>query len=492
MIDDNIVIERADKSALLGTALVDADGPFSSPALDSILQFRDALWSGPLVLLLVFAGLYQTIQLRGLQFRYLFYSLKLVFVPRFLEAESAAHTVMLKKSSKKSGDLSSFQSLMTALAGAIGTGNVTGIATAIVAGGVGALFWMWIIALFGMATAYSEALLAVKFRIFNAQGKACGGPMYTLKHGLKSKYLALAFALFGAIAAFGIGNLVQANSVADAVYSVHGISREVTGIVMVVLLAAVVLGGISSIGRFAGILVPFMALAYLGAGIFILALHANKILPAFALICKSAFTGQAAVGGFLGSSLMMALQQGVSKGVFSNEAGLGSLSIAASTAQAPHPAQQGFFAISGVFISTMLVCTITGLVLAVTQVLGSTTPTGELITGSALALDAFASVYPPLRHLVFIALVLFAFTTILAWAYYGEKCMEYLCGTRIAYAYRWVYTAVVYLGAVLELELVWGITEIANGLMAIPNLIAIILLSRVVKTETKSYLKNIK
>jgi AGCS family alanine or glycine:cation symporter len=491
MIDNNTAIEQTNKTMLLGTALVDADGPFSSPALDSILQFRDALWSGPLVLLLVFAGLYQTIQLRGLQFRYLFYSLKLVFVPKFLASESTAHTSAVKNPLKKIGDLSSFQSLMTALAGAIGTGNVTGIATAIVAGGVGALFWMWVIALFGMATAYSEALLAVKFRIFNAEGKACGGPMYTLKHGLKSKYLAAAFSVFGAVAAFGIGNLVQSNSVADAVYAVHGV-REITGIVMVILLGAVVLGGIRSIGRLAGVLVPFMALAYLGAGILILGVHADRILPAFGLIFKSAFTGQAAVGGFLGSSLMMALQQGVSKGVFSNEAGLGSLSIAASTAQAPHPAQQGFFAISGVFISTMLVCTITGLVLAVTQVLGSTTPTGELITGSALALDAFSSVYPALKHLVFVALVLFAFTTILAWAYYGEKCMEYLCGTRIAYGYRWIYTGVVYLGAILELELVWGIAEIANGLMAIPNLIAIILLSRVVKSETHGYLKLVK
>ena len=491
MIDENTAIEQADKTALLGTTLVDADGPFLNPAIESILQFRDALWSGPLVLLLVFAGVYQTVRLRGLQFRYLLYSLKLVFIPRFLAKEGEKRTGFLKKyGANKTGDLSSFQSLMTALAGAIGTGNVTGIATAVVAGGVGALFWMWIIALFGMATAYSEALLAVKFREFNKEGHACGGPMYTLRNGVKSKALAMAFALFGAIAAFGIGNLVQANSVADAVYSVHGVSRELTGGIMVLLLGAVVLGGIDSIGRLAGYLVPFMAVAYLGAGITILLVHADRIIPAFGLIVRSAFTGQAAVGGFIGSSLMMALQQGVSKGVFSNEAGLGSLSIAAATAKAPHPAQQGFFAISGVFISTMLVCTITGLVLAVTQVLGSTTPTGELITGSALALDAFASVYPALKHLVFIALVLFAFTTILAWAYYGEKCMEYLCGTRVAYAYRWVYTAVVYFGAVLELELVWGVTEIANGLMAIPNLIAIILLSRVVKTETKDYFKT--
>ncbi|MEY3182688.1 MAG: D-alanine/glycine transport protein sodium-dependent [Pseudomonadota bacterium] len=492
MIDKNIPIKQADTSALPGTALLDADGPFINPAIESILQFRDALWSGPLILLLVFTGLYQTIQLRGLQFRYLFYSLKLVFVPRFLTEQSVAHTAPVRNKSKKSGDLSSFQSLMTALAGAIGTGNVTGIATAVVSGGIGALFWMWVIALFGMATAYSEALLAVKFRDFNQEGHACGGPMYTLKNGLKSTYLAMAFALFGAIAAFGIGNLVQANSVADAVYSVHGISKEITGGVMVLLLGAVVLGGINSIGRLAGYLVPFMAVAYLGAGFAILGVHADQILPAFGLILRSAFTGQAAVGGFLGSTLIMALQQGVSKGVFSNEAGLGSLSIAAATAQAPHPAQQGFFAISGVFISTMLVCTITGLVLAVTQVLGSVTPTGELITGSALALDAFASVYPPLKYLVFIALVLFAFTTTLAWAYYGEKCVEFLCGTRIAYGYRWLYTGVVYFGAVLELELVWGITEIANGLMAIPNLIAIILLSRVVKTETRDYLKHIK
>jgi AGCS family alanine or glycine:cation symporter len=234
-----------------------------------------------------------------------------------------------------------------------------------------------------------------------------------------------------------------------------------------------------------------MAIAYLTVGIGILILHADRLWPALELIVVSAWTGQAAVGGFLGATLMMAIQQGVSKGVFSNEAGLGSLSIAAASAQAPHPAQQGFFAIGGVFISTMLVCTVTGLVLAVTQVLGSVTPTGELITGSALAIQAFASVYAPLQHLVFIALVLFAFTTILAWGYYGEKCTEYLCGLRMAYAYRWLYTGVVFFGAILELELVWGVAEIANGLMAIPNLIAIVLLSRVVCTETQGYLARV-
>jgi len=426
----------------IATVSVDAEGPFQTPAIDAILSLRDALWGGPLALLLVFVGLYQTIRLRGIQFRHLAYSLRMVFRPA---KEKDDHDHKTHKVEKTSGDISSFQALMTALAGAIGTGNVTGIATAVVTGGVGALFWMWVIALFGMATAYSEALLAVKYREFNEQGAACGGPMYTLKNGLKTKRLAYVFALFGAIAAFGIGNLVQANSVADAVFSVHGVSREITGVIMMVVLGAVVLGGIESIGRLAGVLVPFMALGYLGAGLVVLAVHIDKLFPALGLIVTSAFTGQAAVGGFVGSTLMMALQQGVSKGVFSNEAGLGSLSIAASTAQAAHPAKQGFFAISGVFISTMMVCTVTGLVLAVTGVLGSTTPTGEVITGSALALDAFTSVYAPFRYVVFIGLVLFAFTTILAWAYYGEKCMEFLFGSKVAYGYRWVFTLVIFL-----------------------------------------------
>jgi len=469
--------------------LIDADGPFVTPGIESVLLLRDALWSGPLVIMMVFVGVFQTIRLRGIQFRYLphAFSLLLGFKKASHQRETRDHT-----KPKKQGDISSFQALMTALAGAIGTGNVTGIATAITTGGLGALFWMWVIALFGMATAYSETLLAVKYREFNAEGAVSGGPMYTLKNGLKAKRLAWVFAFFGAIAAFGTGNLVQANSVADAVYAVHGVAPIITGIVLMITLGMVVLGGIKTIGRFAGVLVPFMALTYLLIGLIVIGIHIDKIGPAFMTIVESAFTGQAAVGGFLGSTIMAAVQQGVSKGVFSNEAGLGSLSIAAATAQVAEPAQQGFFAVTGVFISTMMVCTITGLVLAVTGVLGVTTPAGDLITGSALALHAFASVYAPFQYIVFIGLILFAFTTILAWAYYGEKCTEYLFGSRAAYVYRWIYTSVTLFGAILELELVWGITEIANGLMVIPNLISVLLLSRVVKQETTQYTKLLK
>lgn len=440
---------------------------------ESIFQFRDLLWGGPLVFLLVLAGLYQTWQLKGLQFRYLIRSLKMVLSKR--------------KDAKMEGDISSFQSLMTALAGAIGTGNIAGIATAVAIGGFGSLFWMWLIAFLGMATAYSEALLAVKYRVINAQGAMAGGPMYTLERGLKTPKLAFLYALFGALATFGIGNLVQANSVAHAVSTIIPESQFITGIVMAVITGAVVIGGIGSIGRVAGILVPFMAIMYLSAGLIILLINYQKILPAFQLIFSSAFTGQAAMGGFAGSSMIMAVQYGVSKGVFSNEAGLGSLSIAAATAKVDHPAEQGLFAISGVFISTLMVCTITGLVLAVTGVLGSVGADGQVLTGSSMAMAAFDSVIPGLKYVVLLGLILFAFTTVLAWGYYGEKCVEYMMGLKAAYVYRWLYTVVVFVGAMMKLDLVWALSDVANGFMAIPNLIAIIFLSKVVKEETELY-----
>lgn len=440
-----------------------------------IFKARDFIWTGPLAILLVSVGLYQTFQLRGIQFRCLGRSLKMIFRPTDHKAE---------------GDISSFQSLMTALAGAIGTGNVAGIATAVAIGGFGSLFWMWLIAFLGMATAYSEALLAVKFRVSNENGAMAGGPMYALERGLKARKLAIAYALFGAIAALGTGCMVQSNSVANAVSVVLPNQHFSTGIIMMVLTGTVILGGIASIGRVAGVLVPLMAVLYLCAGASVLIYHHDRLWDALQLIFTSAFTGQAATGGFVGSTMILAIQFGLSKGLFSNEAGLGTLSIAASTAKTSHSAKQGLLAISGVFISTILVCSITGLVLAVTQVLGLYGADGTLLNGSSMAMTAFASVWSPLKYLVLIGLILFAFTTVLAWAYYGEKCMEYLFGLRVAYFYRWIYTAAILVGAVLNLELVWGIADLANGFMAIPNLIAIVGLSQVVRQETKLYFEQ--
>lgn len=443
---------------------------------ETIIALRDSLWSGPLLFLLVGVGLFQTIRLRGIQFTQLYNSLKLIFTKR--------------RQAHMEGDISSFQSLMTSLAGAIGTGNIAGIATAVAVGGFGSLFWMWIIAFLGMATAYSETLLAVKYRVTNKDGAMAGGPMYTLARGLKFPKMAALYAIFGAVAALGIGNLVQANSVAHAITTAFPSVNSLTvGVILSLVLAAVFLGGISSIGRVAEWLVPFKASMYLSVGFYILIVNYNHLGDALLLIVNSAFTGQAATGAFLGSSMILAMQYGVSKGIFSNEAGLGSLAIAASSAKTDQPVEQGMFAISGVFISTMLVCTVTGLVLAVTGVLGAAGPDGQLLTGSSLVMAAFDSVMPGLQYVVVVGLILFAFTTILAWGYYGEKCAEYLFGLKAARFYRWIYTLIVVLGAVLKLELVWALADLANGFMAIPNLIAILGLSKVVYTETQSYFK---
>lgn len=442
------------------------------------------LWEWPLLYALVAVGLYQTYRLRGIQIRYLGHALSLLADP-FRKSKERADTPKVK------GDISPFQSLMTALAGAIGTGNITGIATAVVLGGFGALFWMWVIAFLGMATAYSEVVLSVKYREENEDGEMAGGPMYTLLHGLKSRKLALCFALFGAIASLGIGCMVQSNSVADAVEELFHIDRLVTGIVLATIVGAVVVGGIKRIGEVAGVLVPTMAILYLFAGLTVVGLNYDQIPDALYLIVSSAFSGQAAVGGFAGAGVLAAIRMGAANGMFANEAGLGSLSIAASSAQTPMPARQGMFAISGVFISTMVICTITGLALAVTHVLGSTDEAGKIISGSPLAMMAFSSVWPHFSYVVFGGLILFAFTTILAWGYYGEKCFEFLFGVHVAHLYRWLYTAVVVIGALLELDVVWALAHMMNALMALPNLYSIVRLSDVVKKETDLYVESL-
>lgn len=436
------------------------------------------LWSFPLLLLIVGIGLYLTIVLKGIQFRYLGYALKLVFGNRHYEGER--------------GDISHFQSLMTALAATIGIGNIAGVSTAIVIGGMGALFWMWVTALIGMATRYAEAALAVKYRTTDNRGEMCGGPMYFIEYGLRWKWLSIAFAIFGGIAAFGGGNMLQSNSVADVMTSLFSLDPMWTGVIIAVLTGLTLMGGIKSIGRVASFLVPMMALFYItGAGV-ILVVNYDMIPETIATIFSTAFTGQAAVGGFTGSTILIAIQMGVSRGLMTSEAGLGTASIAAAAAQTDVPGRQALVSMTGCFLATVVMCTVTGLVLGVTGVLGTYGPGGKLLTGASMTVAAFESVFPWGGYVVTIGLILFAFTTLLGWAYYGEKCSEYLFGERSVPYYRAIFTLIIIPGAVLELDIVWRISDVFNGLMAIPNLIGLCALSGVVVDETRDFLRVLK
>lgn len=451
-----------------------------------LVDFKNVFWSGPLLFLLIGIGAYLSWRLRGLQLRYLVHSIRLVFFPR--------NSKVIEVGARNDRQLSSFQSLMTGLAGAVGTGNITGIAIALSIGGYGALFWMWVIAIFGMVTAYAEALLSIKYRNQSGRGVfgSLGGPMHTLVNGLGMKKTAVAFCFLCILASFGIGGTVQSNSVAAGLYEVFSIDPKLTGFIMSLLTGCVVLGGLKSIGKAAGILVPVMGLLYLGAGVVVLIVHRQYLGEAFFLIFKGAFSGQAASGAFIGSSAVAAVQQGVSNGIFANEAGLGSLALAAGTADTQKPAKQGMLAICGVFVATMLICTITGLTIAVTQVLGTSSSDGSLLTGSALTIAAFSKVFPSFGYIVVVGLVFFAFTTVLAWAYYGEVCLSFLFGAKTAKYYRVIYTLAVFLGVFIEPHLVWALANLANGFMAVPNLISIFRLVPVVEQETQDYLASLR
>lgn len=433
------------------------------------------IWGAPLLFLLVGVGIYLTFILRGIQFRYLKYALELVFFP--------------KMAKEGKGDISHFASLMTALAATIGIGNIAGVATAVTVGGFGALFWMWLTALIGMAIKYAEAILAVKYRVVDERGEMSGGPMYFIERGLGWKWLAYSFAIFGAIAAFGGGNMLQANSVADVMSCMFSIPPLWSGVILAAFTGLTVLWGIQSIGKVASYLVPFMAIFYItGAGI-ILLLNYDRIPHALMLIFTSAFTGQAALGGFLGSSMLLAIQVGVSRGLMTSEAGLGTASIAAAAARTDHPGRQALVSMTGSFLATIVMCSMTGLVLAVTDVFGTVNADGKLITGAAMTLAAFQSVIPWGGYIVTIGLILFAFTTLVGWAYYGEKCIEYIFGASSVPYYRAIFTLIVIPGAILELDIVWKISDICNGMMAFPNLIALTALSGVVVAETRSFLQ---
>lgn len=440
--------------------------------------FYEWVWGLPLLLLISGIGLYFTIALKGLQFRYLPYALKLAFGSQGTGNEK--------------GDISHYQSLMTALAATIGIGNIAGVATAITVGGVGALFWMWVTALVGMATKYAEAILAVKYRTVDHKGEMSGGPMYFIEKGLGWRWLAICFAVFGMIASFGGGNMLQANAVADAMSSMFHVKSIWTGIVIAVITGLTLIGGIKSIGRVASFVVPLMAVLYIGGSGYILIQRFEYIPDAFLSIFSHAFSGQAAVGGFLGTGVLTAIQTGVSRGLMSSEAGLGTASIAAAAARTDLPGRQALVSMTGNFLATIIMCTMTGLVIGSTGVFGQLDATGKLLTGASLTLAAFNSVVPWGGYIVSIGIIFFAFTTLIGWAYYGEKCIEYLFGERSVSLYRFLFTLVIIPGAVLELDIVWKISDITNGLMAFPNLIGLFALSGVVIAETHSFLGILK
>lgn len=426
----------------------------------------DIVW-GPITLtLLVGTGLFLTYRLRGLQFR------KLVF----------AHKLMFTKDENSEGDISHFQALTTALAATIGTGNIAGVATAIFLGGPGAVFWMWVTGLVGMATKYAEAILAVKYRVKNDAGEMSGGPMYYIERGLGWKWLGMLFALFAAIAAFGIGNMVQSNSVASAVKLTFNIDPVYTGIVLAALTAVVIIGGIKSIGRVTAYLVPFMAFFYFVGGLIVLFINFEAIPQAFADIFTYAFSSEAVGGGIVGA----AIRYGVARGVFSNEAGLGSAPIAAAAAKTDYPGRQALVSMTQTFIDTIVVCTVTALAILTSGALAS----GQ--TGAALTSTAFNMALGSTGSLIVTTgLILFAYSTVLGWSYYGEKSLEYLVGSKATIYYRWLFVVAVAVGAMVELDLVWALADVMNGLMAIPNLIGLLGLSGVVVAETNRFLKAV-
>ena len=427
------------------------------------------VWGPVMLVLLVGTGIYLTVRLFGLQVWLLPYALRMAF--------------SRKTHPDEPGDISQFQALMTALAATIGTGNIAGVATAIVLGGPGALFWMWLCAIFGMATKYAEGLLAVKYRVRDADGKMSGGPMYYISLGLNMKWLGMLFAIFGMIAALGTGASVQSNSLAESMRSSFAIPGWLTGVVLTVITALVIVGGIKSIARVTSIIVPFMALFYLGGGLLIILLNIEQLWPALTLIMTDAFTGQAVAGGALGT----VIRYGVARGVFSNEAGLGTAPIAAAAAKTDQPVKQALVSMTGTFIDTIVVCSVTGLVL----VMGGMYTGGS--TGAALTAQTFDQMLPgPGDWIVTIGLLFFAYSTILGWSYYGEKCAQYVCGKWVVVPYRCLYTAFVMIGTVVSLDLVWAVSDVVNGLMAFPNLVGLLLLSGVVVKETRSFLLALK
>ncbi|SOC41852.1 alanine/glycine:cation symporter family protein [Salinicoccus kekensis] len=432
---------------------------------DITAELSGFVWGLPLIIFLVGTGLFLTIRLSFFSFRMLPHSLKMLFT---------------KQDDKSEGDISHFQAVMTALAATVGTGNVVGVATAVVIGGPGAVFWMWMTALVGMATKYAEGILGVKYRQVNSKGEMSGGPMYYLEHGLGQKWLGVLFAFFAVFAAiFGIGNMIQANAASGVALDVFNVPTWLTGVIMAALIGLVLLGGIRSIGRTAGVLVPFMIVFYLVAGLAIMVLNLDLIPAAVGLIFTDAFTGNAVAGGALGTVIRM----GVARGLFSNEAGLGTGGIAAAAARTDVPARQALISMTQVFIDTIIVCSITGITLVMADMYTSGTE------GAALTAQSFELFLPGLgNYVVAITLLTFIFSTILGWGYFGEKCFTYLVGSRLTMVYRVIFVLAIIPGATMSLETVWNLGDIFNALMAVPNLIGLIALSGVVAAETKIFI----
>ncbi len=437
--------------------------------LNEILtEVSGLLWGWPMIILLLGTHVYLTIILRFPQ-RKIFTAIRL----------------SVKRDATATGDVSQFGSLATALAATIGTGNIIGVATAIALGGPGAVLWCWLTGVFGISTKYAEGLLAIKYRVKTKHGKMIGGPMYALERGLGWKWLAVLFAVFTALASFGIGNTVQANAIATVAHETYNIDPVVTGAVVCLLTGAVVLGGVKSIARVCGLLVPFMAFFYVLGCIYILCVNAPYLWPALKLIVLSAFQPDAAGGGFVGSTVMMAARYGIARGLFSNESGMGSAPIVAAAAQTRNPVRQALVSSSGTFWDTVVICAMTGLVI-VSSVLAY--PDIDFSNGATLTKAAFSKIPVVGTPLLTFGLLTFAFSTILGWCYYGERAVEYLRGRRWVICYRVAYIAAVFLGSVTGLSLVWNLADCMNALMAIPNLLSLLFLSGVIVHETRKYL----
>lgn len=435
---------------------------------DFFASVSSFLWGWPMMILLLGTHIFMTIRLRCPQ-RKLFTAIRL----------------SIKRDKDASGDVSQFGALATALAATIGTGNIIGVATAIALGGPGAVFWCWITGVFGIATKYAEGLLAIKYRVQTPTGKMLGGPMYALEKGLGWKTMAILFAIFTMIASFGIGNTVQANAIATIANNTYGISPWIMGAVVCGLTAAVIIGGVKSIAKVCGMLVPFMALFYILGCIYILFVNHNYVWPAISLILKCAFSPEAAGGGFAGSSIMMVARYGLARGLFSNESGLGSAPIVAAAAQTRNPVRQALVSSTGTFWDTVIICALTGIVI-VSSIIAY--PDISYNDGAALTKMAFGKIPYVGEPLLSFGLLTFAFSTILGWSYYGERAVEYLKGKKWSYVYRLLYIVAVYVGSIASLNIVWNIADCMNALMAIPNLLSLLFLNGILVHETRKYL----
>lgn len=437
-------------------------------AFENLLtQISDFIWGYPLLIILFGTHLFLTLRLKFIQ-KYIVKAIK----------------ISLKREKEGEGDISQFGALTTALAATIGTGNIVGVSTAIAAGGPGAVLWMWLTGVFGIATKYSEALLSVKYRVTLNDGSIAGGPMYVLEKGMNQKWLAVLFAAFTSVTAFGIGNMVQANSISVLVHDSFGISNWITGIVLAVLTAVVIIGGIKSIAKVCESLVPFMAIFYILGCFILLIINIDTVPHTISLIFQSAFTGQAAIGGFLGAGMKEAVRFGIARGLFSNESGLGSAPIVAAAAQTKNPVRQALVSSTGTFWDTVVVCAFTGLVIV------NSYEWQNGLNGAILTKTAFSDI-PIIGPIILtVGLLTFVFSTILGWSYYGEKAIEYLVGSRAVMPYRWLWVVMVFVGCVATLNIVWTFADITNALMALPNIVSLLVLNKVLVSETDKYLWN--